>query len=140
MSDLNRFIKAQENSYNQALKEIRSGHKQSHWIWYIFPQMIGLGRSSTAVYYSIKSIEEARDYYDNDILRSRLIEISETLLELDNNDPLDVMGYPDHFKLRSCMTLFDYVSDNDVLKKVLDKYYHGKKDQKTLDIIKELSN
>ncbi|MCD7809489.1 MAG: DUF1810 domain-containing protein [Erysipelotrichaceae bacterium] len=139
MSDLSRFIKAQENSYNQALKEIRSGHKQSHWIWYIFPQIIGLGRSSTAVYYSINSVKEARDYYDNDILGKRLIEISESLLELDNNDPMDVMGYPDHFKLCSCMTLFDYVSDNDIFKKVLDKYYNGKKDQKTLDILKELS-
>ncbi|MCD7949611.1 MAG: DUF1810 domain-containing protein [Erysipelotrichaceae bacterium] len=140
MSDLSRFIKAQEHSYDQALKEIRNGHKQSHWIWYIFPQIIGLGKSPTAVYYSIIDEQEAIDYYHDAILGNRLIEITKALLELDNDDPLDVMGYPDHLKLCSCMTLFDYVSDNDVFKKVLDKYYHGKKDQKTLRILKELSN
>ncbi|MCD7894051.1 MAG: DUF1810 domain-containing protein [Erysipelotrichaceae bacterium] len=140
MSDLSRFIKAQENSYDQALKEIKNGHKQSHWIWYIFPQIIGLGYSPTAVYYSINSIEEARDYYQNDIFGKRLIEITNVLLALDNSDPLEIMGYPDNLKLCSCMTLFDYVSDNDVFMKVLNKYYEGKKDQKTLDIIKELSD
>ncbi|MCD7839818.1 MAG: DUF1810 domain-containing protein [Erysipelotrichaceae bacterium] len=139
MSDLSRFIKAQEHSYEQALKEIKNGHKRSHWIWYIFPQIKGLGHSPTAVYYSINSIEEARDYYHNPVLGKRLIEITNALLQLDNNDPLDVMGYPDHLKLCSCMTLFDYVSDDDVFMKVLDKYYYGKKDQRTLGIIKELS-
>ncbi len=139
MSDLSRFLKAQEYNYEQALKEIKSGHKQSHWMWYIFPQVKGLGHSPTAVYYSIDSIEEAIDYYNNPILSKRLIEITNALLELDNNDPLDVMGYPDHLKLCSCMTLFDYVSDNNIFMKVLDKYYHGKKDQKTLKLLKELS-
>ena len=86
MSDLSRFVKAQETDYERALSEIRSGHKRSHWIWYIFPQIAGLGFSSTAQYYAIKDRQEAEEYLKNDLLRDRLVEISEALLQLESND------------------------------------------------------
>ena len=136
MSDLSRFIKAQETDYERALSEIRSGHKRSHWIWYIFPQIAGLGFSSTAQYYAIKDREEAEDYLKNDLLRERLVEISEALLQLESNDAGDVMGYPDDLKLRSSMTLFHEVAPEiDVFQKVLDKFFEGKPDQKTIELL-----
>ena len=136
MSDLSRFIKAQETDYERALSEIRSGHKRSHWIWYIFPQIAGLGFSSTAQYYAIKDREEAEDYLKNDLLRERLVEISEALLKLESNDAGDVMGYPDDLKLRSSMTLFHEVAPEiDVFQKVLDKFFEGKPDQKTIELL-----
>ena len=136
MSDLSRFIKAQETDYERALSEIRSGHKRSHWIWYIFPQIDGLGFSSTAQYYAIKDREEAEDYLKNDLLRERLVEISEALLQLESNDAGDVMGYPDDLKLRSSMTLFHEVAPEiDVFQKVLDKFFEGKPDQRTIELL-----
>lgn len=135
MNDLDRFIKAQEKDYNRALKEIKNGYKSSHWIWYIFPQIDGLGRSSMSKYYSIKNIEEAKEYLKNDYLRTHLLEISKELLKLNNKNITDIMGYPDDLKLKSCMTLFDYISDYDVFKKVLDKYYDGNKDELTLKLL-----
>ena len=136
MSDLSRFVKAQETDYEIALSEIRSGHKRSHWIWYIFPQIAGLGFSSTAQYYAIKDRAEAEEYLKNDLLRERLIEISEALLQLESNDAGDVMGYPDDLKLRSSMTLFHEVAPEiDVFQKVLNKFFEGKPDQKTIDLL-----
>ena len=136
MYDLSRFIKAQETDYERALSEIRSGHKRSHWIWYIFPQIAGLGFSSTAQYYAIKDREEAEDYLKNDLLRERLVEISEALLQIESNDAGDVMGYPDDLKLRSSMTLFYEVAPEiDVFQKVLDKFFEGKPDQKTIELL-----
>ena len=105
-SDLSRFISAQQQSYKTALKEIRNGKKSSHWIWYIFPQIEGLGRSSTAQYYSIRDLQEARDFMDDPYLSHNLIEISEALLGLSSNNATEVMGIPDDMKLRSSMTLF----------------------------------
>lgn len=138
MADLSRFIKAQEQDYEIALSEIRSGHKRSHWIWYIFPQIDGLGFSSTAQYYAIKDRDEAVEYLKNDLLRSHLVEISEVLLELKSNNPREVMGYPDDLKLRSSMTLFNAVApDVKVFQEVLDKYFGGEPDRKTLDLIEE---
>lgn len=136
MYDLQRFLKAQERDYNTALKEIRNGRKMSHWIWFIFPQVKGLGISSTSEYYGIEDIKEARAYLDNKTLRSRLLEISAALLDLDTSDARQVMGSPDHLKLRSSMTLFA-VADPDipVFREVLDKYYNGVMDEKTLNII-----
>ena len=104
--DLSRFHKAQQGSYETALAEIRSGRKCSHWIWYIFPQIQGLGFSSTAQYYAIENLEEAKAYLADPVLRERLLEISNALLALDSCDPSEVMGYPDDLKLRSSMTLF----------------------------------
>ncbi len=136
MSDLSRFLKAQEHDYDIAIAEIRSGHKRSHWIWYIFPQIAGLEYSSTAEYYAIKDKAEAEEYMADPVLSERLVEISNALLELDSNDAGDVMGYPDDLKLKSSMTLFSLVSDNPVFQKVLDKFYGGEKCQFTVDRIR----
>lgn len=135
MHDLNRFISAQERSYDAALREIKSGHKATHWMWYIFPQIAGLGFSSTARFYAISSMQEAKDYYAHPVLGKRLVEISEALLALDTSDAGAVMGYPDDLKLRSSMTLFLAASGDAVFQKVLDKFYSGKPDSKTLSIL-----
>ena len=138
MYDLERFKKAQERDYSIALDEIRSGHKQSHWIWYIFPQIDGLGFSSTAEYYAIKSRKEAEDYLKDDLLREHLIEISEALLQLESCDAGEVMGFPDNLKLRSSMTLFHEVAPEiEVFQKVLDKFFNGEADQRTIELLKE---
>ncbi|MCH4284771.1 MULTISPECIES: DUF1810 domain-containing protein [Bacillota] len=137
MSNLDRFIKAQENDYETALNEIENGHKQSHWIWYIFPQLQGLGFSSMSQFYGIKDEEEAIDYMNHPVLRERLLEISQALLSLDCNDPVRVMGYPDNLKLQSSMTLFSIVSKEPVFQKVLDKFYDGQEDQSTLEKLKK---
>ena len=135
MDSLERFVSAQARDYGTALAEIRSGHKRSHWMWYIFPQIAGLGFSSTARFYAISSMQEARDYYAHPVLGKRLVEISEALLALDTNDAAAVMGYPDDLKLRSSMTLFLAASGDAVFQKVLDKFYSGKPDSKTLSIL-----
>ena len=135
--NLSRFLEAQEGDYPRALKEIRNGRKSSCWMWYIFPQIQGLGVTSTTDYYSIKDLNEAKEYMNNEILRGRLIEISEALLGLETNDPHAVLGYPDDLKLKSCMTLFGIAApDQDVFQKVLDKYYNGERDEKTIEKLK----
>ena len=135
--DLDRFVKAQKYDYETALQEIRAGRKRSHWIWYIFPQIAGLGRSSTAKYYAIQNLEEAKAYMQVDSLREHLLEISGVLLELEANDPLRVMGSPDDLKMHSSMTLFAIAApEYDVFRKVLDKFYGGRMDQNTLRILK----
>ena len=136
MQSLDRFLKAQAGSYDAALREIRGGRKRSHWIWYIFPQIQGLGFSSTAQFYAITDLDEAKAYLQEPTLRARLLEISEALLELSSSDPTEVMGWPDDLKLRSSMTLFAEAEPGcDVFQKVLDKFYGGAKDQKTLQIL-----
>ena len=132
MEQLNRFIKAQENTYLVALKEIKNGRKQSHWMWYIFPQIKGLGMSETSRYYGIDGEEEAKAYLDNEILESRLREITSELLKLNIDNPVDIFGTIDAMKLKSSMTLFDYVSDYKIFSQVLNKYYNGKIDKKTI--------
>lgn len=135
---IKKFLDAQKYDYRQALQEIRRGQKQSHWIWYIFPQLKSLGRSETAKYYGINDLEEARAYLAEPTLRSRLIEISEALLGLSENDPRRVMGYPDDLKLRSSMTLFAAADpDCPVFQQVLDKYFNGEPDPLTLKLLKE---
>lgn len=134
--DLNRFLTAQEQHYAQALAEIRAGRKRSHWIWYIFPQLRGLGYSYNAEYYGIADAEEARQYLAHPVLGARLREITEALLELPESDSVRVMGRPDDLKLCSSMTLFEYVSVQDsVFGKVLDKYYGGRRDAATLRML-----
>lgn len=135
---LERFIEAHEEDYTRALKEIQNGRKLTHWMWYIFPQITGLGMSETAQYYEIKSLEEARAYMDNEILGTHLIEITNSLLELNTNNPIEIFGDIDSLKLKSSMTLFDYVSNNEVFSKVIDKYFSGLKDQATIKICKEM--
>ena len=136
MYDLERFYKAQEYDYETALSEIRNGRKESHWMWYIFPQVSGLGRSTMAEYYAIRSREEAKAYIEDPVLGKRLIEISQALLQVDSDDAEEVMGWPDNLKLRSCMTLFAEVApEQPVFRSVLEKFYDGEMDGKTLDIL-----
>lgn len=132
---LDRFLTAQERSYDAALSEIKNGRKRSHWMWYIFPQIAGLGMSSTAQYYSIADIDEAREYITHPVLGARLLEISRALLTLDSSDATAVMGYPDDLKLRSSMTLFAQVSEDPVFNAVIDKFYGGRPDTRTLHIL-----
>lgn len=138
MKDISRFLKAQEgrfDNYQTALQEIRNGRKVSHWIWYIFPQVSGLGFSEMSVYYGIDSVDEARAYLENQALRNRLYEITRALLEHSDKAADSVLGHIDAMKVRSSMTLFDVLLPNDVFAEVLDKFYGGKRCDKTLDII-----
>jgi len=138
MFDAKRFLDAQNasyDSYEQALGEIRRGRKVSHWIWYIFPQLKGLGCSGTADYYGIDSLEDAKAYLEDQTLRKRLIEISEELLKQDGRIE-GIVGYIDAMKVRSCMTLFREADpDIEVFGKVLDKFYGGEADGITLRMI-----
>ncbi len=134
---LNRFIDAHLRDYPNALSEIKIGRKQSHWMWYIFPQIAGLGTTEISNYYSIQDIEEAKAYMEEPLLHSHLLEISEALLELETNDANRVFGYPDDMKLKSSMTLFlEACPQEKVFQKVLDKFFHGMKDQKTVNLLK----
>lgn len=136
MSDLTRFTKAQEGDYERALAEIKSGRKQSHWMWYIFPQIAGLGFSSTAKFYAIETKAEAESYLAHPVLGVRLIEISNAALEVEGKTANQIFGSPDDMKLKSSMTLFGALENtNPVFQKVLDKYYDGKQDLKTLELI-----
>ena len=135
--DLERFIRAQERDYAEALAEIRAGRKQTHWIWYIFPQIKGLGMSATSRHYGIADLGEARAYLADMTLRSRLLEISQALLDLPETDIGAVMGFPDDLKLRSSMTLFQLAEpEREIFQKVLDKYFGGEPDDKTIEICK----
>lgn len=135
MNSIDKFIKAQEKDYEVALSEIKSGKKRSHWIWYIFPQLSSLGFSSTAKYYGIKDLEEAKEYLENDILKSHLEEITNELLMLPSNDILSIVGFPDNLKINSSMTLFYLASNNELYKKVIDKYYNSKMDENTIKLL-----
>ena len=133
---MNRFLTAQERDYPTALREIQAGRKQSHWMWYIFPQIAGLGFSAKSQFYAIADMAEAKAYLAQPVLRAHLIEISEALLKLDTHDAREVMGFPDDLKLRSSMTLVHLTDPSiDVFKQVLDHYYGGEMDQQTIDIL-----
>ena len=141
-TDLQKFIDAQDNgygfgdTYDNALSEMKQGYKVSHWIWYVFPQIQGLGRSGTTAYFSIKDLQEAIDYYAHPVLGARLVEICEVLLNIPSDDPMSVFGFPDAFKVRSCMTLFKHAAPKQpVFQKVLDKFCQGNEDGKTLRIL-----
>ena len=136
--NLNRFLGAQESFYADALKEIKRGYKESHWIWFIFPQMRGLGCSPMAENYGIKSIEEARAYLENPILKKRLIEISSALLKhKGKSTAYEILGTLDAIKVRSSMTLFDHVMPNAIFADVLDAFYNGERDVMTLELLKQ---
>ena len=132
--DLERFVKAQEQDYSVALREIQAGHKESHWIWYIFPQLKGFGQSYYSEYYGIEDADEAAAYLNHPVLGARLRKISEALMELNDDNAVHVMGSRiDAEKLRSCMTLFAEISEDDsVFRKVLDKFFACNMDAKTL--------
>lgn len=139
-NDIQRFAAAQSNeAYDRALAEIRAGRKRGHWIWYVFPQVRGLGMSRNANYYGIGSWKELRAYVADDLLMRRLVEISQALLELEGNDPVSVLGGIDAVKVRSSMTLFELASDNPVFGQVLDKYYGGERDPLTLKLVKQFA-
>lgn len=134
--DLSRFTKAQNRDYQTALTEIKNGKKRSHWMWYIFPQIKGLGRSSTAQFYSIEDMTEAKLFLADEYLGGNLREITKVLVGLEENNPTVVFGSPDDMKLKSSMTLFKYASDKEeVFQNVLDKYYGGKEDENTLNLL-----
>ena len=134
--NLNRFVAAQENVYTRVLAELKNGDKQSHWMWFIFPQIDGLGTSTTAKLYAIKSIEEAKAYYNHPLLGKRLLECAAILLTIKNKSANDILGSPDYVKLQSCITLFSHLfPDQNILKELLTKYYDGKIDTKTIDIL-----
>ena len=140
MSDFNleRFVSAQGDNFERALSEIQSGKKRSHWMWFIFPQMKGLGRSMTADFYGIASLDEAMEYLAHPVLGPRLREISEALLSLPEDlKAITIFGSPDWMKLRSCMTLFDTISPDDVFAKVLDRYFNGRRCDLTLNMIRK---
>lgn len=133
---LERFIEPQEQDYEQALKEIRNGRKVSHWIWYIFPQLRGLGKSYMSDYYGIRDLDEAKAFLQDPYLGKHLQEISEALLNLDNDNATQIMGRPDDMKLKSSMTLFACADpENAVFEKVLEKFYNGNKDGRTLKML-----
>lgn len=132
---MNRFIEAQERYYKIALNEVQSGKKLTHWIWYIFPQMRGLGHSYYAHLYGIKNIEEAREYLQDKILGERLREITNALLEHYDKTADDIFGDLDAMKVKSCMTLFDAISPNDIFDKVLDRFYEGKRCKLTIRVL-----
>ena len=137
--DLNRFIEAQENDYEIALAEIKSGRKSSHWMWYIFPQFKGLGYSETSKFYAITDANEAKDYLNHPVLGTKLREITTELLQLEENDAYKIMGSPDDLKLKSSMTLFNAIDETkeNVFEKVLEKFFKGNLDNKTINLLKK---
>lgn len=136
MADLSRFLSAQEYDYETALGEIRRGRKCSCWMWYIFPQIQGLGTSGMSRYYAIKNMQEAIDYINHAILGKRLVEITEALLQLESNDALAVMGCPDDMKLKSSMTLFSYAAPQmQIFQAVLNKFFDGEECHRTKRIL-----
>jgi len=130
--NLERFLEPQEYDYAGALREIKEGKKRGHWIWYIFPQIKGLGHSYNSEFYGIASKEEAKAYLEHPILGARLREITQALMDADNPSADDIFGFPDVLKVRSCMTLFDMVAPDDIFNEVLYKYYEGKRCDKTV--------
>ena len=137
---LNRFLQAQDSCYDQALAEIRAGKKSSHWIWYVFPQLKGLGHSYNSSYYGISGKAEAAAYLNHPVLSARLREISEALLSVEGVGIRTIMSGIDSLKLCSSMTLFDSVSPNDIFAEVLQKYFDGKRDHRTLHILEDGSD
>ena len=138
--ELNRFVSAQEGVYDRALAELWDGLKRSHWMWFIFPQIDGLGHSPTTRLYAIKSLDEARSYLGHPVLGARLLECAEALLAVSGKSASDIFGHPDDWKLQSSMTLFALVAEpGSVFERVLEKYFQGKRDDRTLEIVGNLS-
>ena len=132
---MNRFIEAQKRDYKVALQEVKNGKKETHWIWYIFPQMRGLGYSCYANLYGIKNKEEAEEYLNHEVLGKRLREVTNALLEHEGKSAEDIFGYPDTMKVKSSMTLFDTICPDDIFAQVLHKFYDGKKCKLTLEML-----
>jgi uncharacterized protein (DUF1810 family) len=134
--NLNRFLSAQAPTYDTVLAELRAGRKSSHWIWFIFPQIAGLGRSGMAQQFAITSLNEAKAYLHHPVLGSRLRECTQLVLDVEGRSAEEIFGYPDYLKFRSCMTLFmTAATDNALFKSALLKYFDGQPDQLTLDLL-----
>lgn len=134
--DLERFVSAQAPVYATALGELRSGRKRTHWIWFIFPQIAGLGRSSTSMHYAIRSLDEARAYLGHPVLGPRLIECAQALLAVQGRSAAEIFAYPDDLKLCSSMTLFEKAAQpGSVFGRVLDRYFEGRRDDLTLRLL-----
>ena len=137
--NLNRFVNAQLTTYECAMLELTQGRKESHWIWYIFPQIVGLGNSDTTKLYAIKSLEEGRAYLEHPLLGPRLIEACEILLSLKDASMDEVMGFPDDLKLLSSMTLFEAISEpNSIFTKMIEIYFDDERDKASLRIIESI--
>ena len=132
---LERFLNPQELMYEQALAEIRNGRKEEHWIWFIFPQLRGIGRSRMSHHYGIQDIAEAKSYYAHPILGKRLQEATQLLLHQDK-DLVEIFGHLDAMKVRSCMTLFYHATGDKMFMKVIEKFFGGNEDDLTLELLK----
>ena len=130
--DLDRFVRAQATDYDRALSELRDGKKRSHWMWYVFPQIEGLGHSPVSIRYSIKSAAEARAYLDHPVLGGHLRECAAVVRDMAGRSALEIFGSPDDLKLRSCATLFAIVSDDGIFEQLLQKYFNGQNDEETV--------
>lgn len=136
--DLSRFLEAQADTYTQALTEIKQGWKRSHWMWYIFPQLAGLGFSTTATFYGIRGLGEAEAYLNHPVLGPRLIQIATAILQVEGKTATVILGTPDDLKLRSSMTLFSLLPQADpVFQAVLEKYYQGTPDAATVAMVEQ---
>jgi uncharacterized protein (DUF1810 family) len=133
--DLDRFVEAQDRVYPTVLAELRAGAKRSHWIWFIFPQLQGLGRSATAQHYGIASLAEAAAYLEHPVLGPRLRECASLLAAHEGRSATDILGYPDDLKVRSSMTLFARAGDDPVFRAVLEAFYGGAEDPATLELL-----
>ena len=137
--DLGRFVAAQERTYSRALAQIRSGRKESHWMWFVFPQIAGLGFSPTSMRYAIRGLDEAREYLAHPVLGPRLVECCEAVLAVEGRSAHEIFGSPDDLKLRSCATLFAQASPaGSPFHRVIDRCFHGEDDPKTLALISSL--
>jgi len=136
--DLARFTRAQAGVFDSAVAELRSGAKRSHWMWFVFPQIMGLGTSATAVRFAIKNRAEARQYLEHPVLGTRLRRCAELLLAIEGRTASEIFGYPDDLKLKSSMTLFASVAETDsVFVRILEKYFHGERDSRTLHMLEK---
>lgn len=136
--NLNRFVGAQKAVYDDVLAELKGGRKRTHWMWFIFPQIDGLGQSPTSKHYAIKSEAEARQYLDHPVLGPRLIECAQAVMNIHTRSASEVFGFPDDMKLKSSMTLFAAITEPEsVFARVLDSYFQGQRDDKTLKLLQQ---
>jgi uncharacterized protein (DUF1810 family) len=139
-ADLIRFLDAQDQIYQQVVEELANGRKQTHWMWFIFPQLTGLGRSGMAQHYAIHDLDQARRYLADSILGPHLREVVRLLMDQKGKSALEILGSPDDLKLRSCLTLFREAaseeSDRELFAKALDQFYRGEPDDRTLDLLR----
>jgi uncharacterized protein (DUF1810 family) len=136
LHDLDRFVTAQAPHHDRVLAELRGGRKRSHWMWFVFPQIAGLGHSAMSIHYAIRSLDEARAYLAHPVLGPRLIECCEAVLSVPDRSAHDIFGSPDDMKLQSCATLFAHVTPRgSVFDQVLERYFEGRRDQRTLSLV-----